>query len=184
MRGVQFFVGVANDEHPCSHLHNPIVTSRNLRTTPALSFAALHFSIPPAVTTTPGSTRTRFLGTWSLHSQTLSWGSPSPPSPPISEEELLLTRANRVHLGRLRCAHHPSIAPYEHRIKPDLDPLCKWCQGVPETVPHLFEECPNLVGHRRAENISSVRMVWDSPSSSLSLTADQSFHSVQYFAQS
>ena len=47
MRGVQFFVGPSNVEHPCSHLHNPTVTRRNLRTTPASSFAALHSSIPP-----------------------------------------------------------------------------------------------------------------------------------------
>ena len=91
-----------------------------------------------------------------------------PPPPPISEEELLLPRADRVHLARLRCGHHLSIPAYEHRIRPDLDPSCRWCQGVPETVLHLFEECPNLAGHRSAENISSVRALWDSPSSSLS----------------
>ena len=38
MRRVQFFVGAANDEHPCSHLHNPTVTSRSLRTIPCVEF--------------------------------------------------------------------------------------------------------------------------------------------------
>ena len=27
----------------------------------------------------------------------------------------------------------------------------------------MFEQCPNLVGHRRADNITSNRALWDSP---------------------
>ena len=61
-----------------------------------------------------------------------------------------------------------SLLPLEHRIRPNLDPSCRWCQGDPETVIHLFEECPNLVGLRSAANILAVRALWDSLSSSLS----------------
>ena len=168
MRGVQFFAGATSEEHPCSHLHNPIVTSRSLRTTPASCYSALHSYLPP----TPLD---RNRNAW-IHQQSVSRHLESAPQnsllgeppPPISEEELLLPRVDRVHLARLRCGHHPSVPAYEHRIRPDLDPCCRWCQGVPETVLHLFEECPNLVGHRSAANITSVRALWDSPSSSLS----------------
>ena len=73
------------------------------------------------------------------------------PPRPISEEELLLPR---LHLSRLRCGHHHSITAYKHRNQLDLDPSCRWCQEVPETVLHLFEECHNLVGHRNTANIT------------------------------
>ena len=96
MRGVQFFVGATNPDHPCSHLHNPRVTSRRLRSTPASSFTALHSSIPP----TPLD---RNNNTW-IHQQSVSrYLESSPqnsllgePPPPTSGEELLLSRADRV----------------------------------------------------------------------------------------
>ena len=143
---MQFFVGATNPDHPCSHLHNPRITSSRLRNTPASSFTTLLSSIPP----TPLN---RNNNAW-IHQQSVSTYLESAPqnsllgeSPPqTSGDELLLSRANRVHLARLRCGHHPSIPAYEHRIRPDLDPSCRWCRGDPETVLHLFEECPNLAG--------------------------------------
>ena len=108
---MQFFVGAANDEHPCSHLHNPIVTSRSLRTTPASSFTALNSSIPR----TQLGCNHKLLDPPELSVQVLgvrtaelsSGGAPPPPSdlwgraPPA--------QAHRVHLARFRCGHHPTI---------------------------------------------------------------------------
>ena len=170
MRGTYNFMQVpSGEEHPCSHLQNPIATSRSLRTTSATRYSTIHSSLPP----TPLD---RNRNAWipqqlvSRHLESVQQNSLlGERPPPISEEELLsCPRVEKVHLSRLRWGHHPSVPAYEHRIRPELDPSCMWCREVPEMVLHLFEECPNLVGHRSTANISSIRDLWDSPSFSLS----------------
>ena len=79
------------------------------------------------------------------------------PPPPINPVEASLPRADRVHLSRLRCGHHPAILTYEARLRPDTDPACRWCQGPPESVPHLFHSSRSAHTASQQLGISGTR---------------------------
>ena len=172
MRGLQFFAAASNPEHPCNHLHHPEPTSRNLRTTPSSHFSGLQDALLP---TPPGRTQS----SW-IHEQSVSQYLESAPGnnlleappPSANQEELSLPRQDRVHLSRLRCGHHPAIPSYEHRLRPDTNPTCRWCQGPAETVTHLFEDCPALGGTRGLRGITTVGDLWTSPAASLGFLRD------------
>jgi hypothetical protein len=85
------------------------------------------------------------------------------PPPTISLDEALLPRPDRVHLARVRCGHHPALLSYENRIRPDVDPTCRWCGDSPETVSHIFDGCIGLLAERAVIGIRSSRDLWDRP---------------------
>lgn len=89
----------------------------------------------------------------------------APPS--INSDELSLTRESRVHLARLRCGHHLSLRSYENRLRPEVDPSCRWCGSAAETIPHLFRECQLLAGERGASGVGDPGDLWADPSASL-----------------
>jgi hypothetical protein len=67
----------------------------------------------------------------------------------------------------LRCGHHPRLLSYEHRLRPDSDPSCRWCGEEPESVSHLLAECPRLAVLRADAGVATPRDLWSSPTESV-----------------
>ena len=64
------------------------------------------------------------------------------PAPPVSEEELSLSRPYRTTLAQLRSSFSPVLNSYLERIGRSPDNLCPSCRGAPHTTAHLFS-CPS-----------------------------------------
>ena len=167
MRGTQFFAAASVQEHPCHHLHSPIVTRRALHSTPASHFRALRaLSLPtPPQRSEKAWIHEVFVARYLAAAQPNSILGEPPPT--INPEETSLPRRDCVHLARLRCGHHPDLLSYECRLRPDTPSSCRWCGVREETLSHLFEECPALAAHRIAAGITVTRDLWDAPRSSL-----------------
>ena len=167
MRGTQFYRAACSPGHPSHHLHNPTHTRRHIHNTPATHYRTLWSHIPPL----PPS---RVEKSW-IHehfvTKTLDSALPNsvlgeaPPS--INPDECSLPRAERVHLARLRCGHHPGLLSYENRLRPASDPTCRWCSGPPETTAHLFTDCTALATHRAAAGIVGPVDLWERPAASV-----------------
>ena len=75
-----------------------------------------------------------------MHLLSLFWEAP----PPINPDEADLHRQERMHLTRLRSGHHLALRSYENLIRSEVDTACRLCGEGPETVSHIFQECPQL----------------------------------------
>ena len=164
LRGTQLFTAAASPEHPLhDRLHNPIGTQRQIHTTPSAHYTALRTMIPP-----PPPQRSE--SSW-LHESFVTRYLAAAPSnsvlgeapPSLMPGELGLPRQDRVHLARLRCGHHPALLSYENRLRPDVDPTCRWCGTTGETVSHLLGDCAGVAGDRLAAGLSSARDLWARP---------------------
>ena len=58
--------------------------------------------------------------------------------PPISEEEIYLTRRQRATLSQLRSGHCKLLNSYKNRLKQTDSSSCPDCGMDPQDVPHLF----------------------------------------------
>ena len=58
--------------------------------------------------------------------------------PPISEEEIYLTRRQRATLSQLRSGHCKLLNSYKKRMKQTVSSSCPDCGMDPQDVPHLF----------------------------------------------
>ena len=168
MRGVQCFAAASLTDHPLHRpLHQPLGTRRHIHTTPSDRYSQLSAQIPPLP---PLRTERSWIHEFFV-SRALSEAAPNSilgeAPPPINPDELSLARGCRVHLARLRCGHHLGLHSYENRIRPEEDPNCRWCGSSPETISHLFGECPRLAGERGASGVGDPRDLWAAPSASL-----------------
>ena len=85
--------------------------------------------------------------------------------PPISDEEIFLTRRQRATLSQLRSGHCKLLNSYKKRLKQTDTSSCPDCGMDPQDVSHLF----NCIDHPTAlisENL------WDKP---LKMIRDLSF---------
>ena len=58
--------------------------------------------------------------------------------PPISDEEIYLTRRQRATLPQLRCGHCKFLNSYRKRLKQTDSSSCPDCGMDPQDVPHLY----------------------------------------------
>lgn len=61
--------------------------------------------------------------------------------PPISSDELDLSRRSRRLLAQLRSGHCPKLRHYWRHIDPTVIDICPRCGGTPHDVKHIFN-CP------------------------------------------
>ena len=166
MQGTQFFASSAQPQQPCNHLWDPPDRrSRRIHDEPAMRYSRLLHELPPQVQPPLSSERTR-IHTHFVHNCTELYDFNAvlgAHPPPISEEELTLSRTDRVHLSRLRDGNHPGLRSYEKLPRPDTDDRCRWCLGVSETVPHLMEFCRTLAPVRVRCGVESTISLWTSP---------------------
>ena len=85
----------------------------------------------------------------------------------MNPDEADLHRQERVHLARLRCRHHLALCSYESRLRPEVNPACRWCGEGQETIYHIFQECPQLAVERADAGVSNPRDLWDAPAVAL-----------------
>ena len=83
--------------------------------------------------------------------------------PPVNPDEADLHRQERVHLAHLQCGHHLALRSYESRLRPEVDPACRWCGEGQETISHIFQECPQLAVELADAGVSNPRDLWDAP---------------------
>ena len=128
LRGTQIFSAAATLEHSLHEgLYNPVGTRRHIHTTPSSHYTALRAMIPPLPLG-------RSESSW-LHQNFVARAlAGAPPNnhlgeapPPVNPDETDLHRQERVHLARLRCGHHLVLRSYESRLRPEVDPACRWC---------------------------------------------------------
>ena len=79
---------------------------------------------------------------------------------PVNLDEADLHRQERVHLARLQCGHHLALRSYENRLRPKVDPACRWCGEGQETISRIFQECPQLAVERADGGVSDQRDLW------------------------
>jgi hypothetical protein len=149
--------------HPNHSLHNPLPNLRTHRPTPASHYSSLYDEVPPP----PERSRihTHFVKR-ALEGAEQNSILGVPPPPLVDGSEVAQTYTDRRHLARMRCGHHLALRAYEHRIRPEVSPLCRWCAGSDETTPHLMAECPVLAPQRLAFGIGSTLDLWTFPSRS------------------
>ena len=77
-------------------------------------------------------------------------------SPPINDEETLLSRRQRTNLLQLRSGHRKLLNSYKKRLKKSDFSICPDCGMDPQDVPHLFDYTahPNDLSHVN---------LWDKP---------------------
>ena len=110
-----------------------------MHTTPSLHYTVMHAMIPPLPLG-------RSESSW-LHQNFVTRALADAPvntllgeaSPPVNLDEADLHRLERVHLARLRGMHHLALGSYENRLRPDVDPACRWCGEGQETISHIFQ---------------------------------------------
>ena len=164
MRGTQIYAAAACPGHPLHRLHHPVATRRHLHHTPASHYGSLRTLLPPLP-------EGRSEQSW-IHEYFVTRCLDASPSnsllgeapPTISTDETLMSRADRVHLARLRCGHHPALLSYECRLREDTDPTCRWCGNLPESLPHLLEDCLGLTAERTTCGVTHTRDLWSRPS--------------------
>ena len=76
--------------------------------------------------------------------------------PPISDEEIFLTRRQRATLSQLRSGHCKLLNSYKKRLKQTDSSSCPDCGMDPQDVPHLF----NCTAHPTTLTPESL---WDRP---------------------
>ena len=76
--------------------------------------------------------------------------------PPISDEEIYLTRRQRAILSQLRSCHCKLLNSYKKRLKQTDSSSCPDCGMDPQDVPHLF----NCTAHPTTLTPESL---WDRP---------------------
>ena len=168
LRGTQIFSAAAAPDHPLHEgLYNPVGTRRHIHTTPSSHYTALRAMIPPLPLG-------RSESSWLHQSFVARALANAPPNtllgeapPPVNPDEADLHRQERVHLARLRCGHHLALRSYENRLRPEVDPACRWCGEGQETIYHIFQECPQLAAERADAGVSNPRDLWDAPAVAL-----------------
>ena len=128
LRGTQIFSTAAAPEHPLHEgLYNSVGTRRHIHTTPSSHYTALRAMIPPLPLG-------RSESSWLHQSFVARALANAPPNtflgeapPPVNPDEADLNRQERVHLARLRCGHDLALRSYESRLRPEVDPACRWC---------------------------------------------------------
>ena len=168
IRGTQIFSAAAAPEHPLHEgIYNPVGTRRHIHTTPSSHYTALRAMIPPLplgrseISWLHQNFVARVLA--GAPPNTLLWKVP----PPVNSDEADLHRQERVHLARLRCGHHLALRSYESRLRPEVDPTCRWYGEGQETISHIFQECPQLAVERADAGVSNPRDLWDAPAVAL-----------------
>jgi hypothetical protein len=163
MRGTHMYNSTVDPEHPLHYMQTPTQTRRNIRTTPATHYRNLTNHLPP---TPDGLSFRRHVhtvftqrGVDSLEANSLLHARP----PELNPEERTLSRADRVHLTRFRCGHHPAIPAYRHRIGLEATDTCTWCGLAPGSTRHLLEHCAQLQQHRDRHNITTLEHLWTRP---------------------
>ena len=61
---------------------------------------------------------------------------------PSIDTEQITKRANEVLLAILRAGHHLVLQAYLHRLDPDVDPTCPFCNEDQRTLQHWLISCP------------------------------------------
>ena len=74
--------------------------------------------------------------------------------PNVSDSETELSRADRVHLARLRCGHHNTLMSYRKRLHPEISDTCPLCNISTHTIHHIIEECPSLDQRQQLLNLT------------------------------
>ena len=141
------------------------VTRRHIYTTPSSHYTALRAMIPPLPLG-------RSESSW-LHQNFIARASADVPNtlgeapPPDNPDEADLHRQEWVHLAHLQCGHHLVLHSYEHCIRPEVDPACRWCGEDQETISHIFQECPQLAVEWADAGVSNPRDLLRAPAVAL-----------------
>ena len=77
-------------------------------------------------------------------------------TPPINNEETILSRRQRTTLSQLRSGHCKLLNSYTKRLKQSDSSSCPDCGMDPQDVPHLFDCTPH------PNDLSPVNL-WDRP---------------------
>jgi hypothetical protein len=164
MRGTQFLASVLhNPLSPCHHFQHLPPTPRQIANTPCNYYLTILNSLPPP---TDPANFIKHIHTHLTRNalSNLPINNIIDDTPPdISHTEQQLNRADRVHLSRLRCGHHPSLHSYKHRLDSTHSDLCPQCRTLPHTVKHLLLECPELAAARLRAGITSIAQLWSEP---------------------
>ena len=163
MRGTHIFSSATDPSHPLHYMQTPRQTPRYLHTTPAKHYSDLLNSLPPTppLTTLRSHIHTTFTRQALLSAPNNSILTYRPP--PIADEERDLPRADRVHLSRLRCGHHPLLPTYAHRIGISDSDRCELCLTESGSVTHMLLHCPTIQQHRATHNINTLEDLWHRP---------------------
>ena len=164
MRGAQFLAAAINNpSHPCHYMQNHPPTPRQIVQTPQRYYSHILSSIPPPQDNTSSHKHIHTHLTRTTLASAADNTVLGHPPPPISSTETQLSRAERVHLARLRCGHHPSLHAYRHRIGLEDTDICPDCQAAPHTITHILLECPSWQSNRQHHNITSPLQMWEEP---------------------
>ena len=78
-------------------------------------------------------------------------------TPPVNTDDADMHRQKRVHLACLRCGHHLALRSFENHLRPEVDPAFRWCGEGPNSISHIFQECPQLAVERADAGVSNPR---------------------------
>ena len=163
MRGTHAYTSYTDPQHPLHYLTQERPLNRNIRKTPAHYYSTLYNTLPPTPQNTSLRTHihTHFTnrGITRMQPNTILDKHP----PPISDEELTLSREERVHLSRLRCGHHPALPSYTKRINLTDTDTCTLCNNAEGNLEHIILHCPHIQTHRLRYNIQSLEHLWTRP---------------------
>ena len=87
-------------------------------------------------------------------------------TPPFnSEEEIALSRKDKVHLSLLRYGHHPgpALPSYTKRVNVTETDTCTLCNNAEGNLEHIILHCPHIHTHRARYNIQSLEHLWTRP---------------------
>ncbi|XP_076062668.1 uncharacterized protein LOC143037903 isoform X1 [Oratosquilla oratoria] len=168
MRGTQTLAAATtNTSHPLHYIAEHPHTPRNIKTTPKdLYYTQILSSLPPQPPNTSlrkhihNHITHRSINT--LKDKTLLHARP----PDIHPYESSLPRKDRVHLARLRCAHHPALLSYQKRLDDRIVNSCPGCNTSPHTIQHIMEDCIIHNHARKQHNIFACMIVYNATSTS------------------
>ena len=144
--------------------YNSVGTRRHIHTTSISHYTALHDMIPPLPL---GKSESSWLHQ-SIVARALA---DAPPNTFWERSHLLLSQMRQASIGRnkciLRCGHHLPLRSYANRLRPEVDPDCRWCGEGPEIVSHIFPECPQLAVEHTDAGVSNPRDLWAVPAEAL-----------------
>ena len=151
--------------HPCNYFHNPRVTPRDHRVTPAGYLTKCLEVVPPCPEDISMARHIHI----TYASRAIELREPNNilgvPFPQVDPSELELLRSDRVDLSRLRCGHHIGLRYYSHRIglQRVFSDLCRRCLGAPDTLSHVMGVCPVLHLERETWLFDAERDLWTRP---------------------
>ena len=147
---VQYLVHCLDADNVCHHITTLDHPPREMRET---LFTRHNQTVVPLLENTKKASlqavHTSFVNM--THNKVLSYR-----PPPISDEEIYLTRRQRATLSQLRSGHCKLLNFYKKRLNQTDSSSCPDCGMDPQDVPHLF----NCIAHPITLTLESL---WDRP---------------------